>query len=473
MKKVIISAILLLAFTQIVYADDISIELNDEIVMFEEPPLIVKDRTMVPLKFLMDTLGYEVKWQASNSEVTATRGVNEIKLQIDNDILMINGKSIKSDVAPVIINDRTYVPLAVISRATGSEVTWISDTRTVVIKEKLDFLNLYYGKGAYKNYSALNGELNIVDQISYAWSRVEVINGTVLLNTTSVNNNEMFYPDGHELVMDLKNPKMLNIYADHDYELIFAQSDQLIQSIKKCILSPEINEPEFDGVVIDFENMSANNFEYYVEFLKALREEVPSIKIDVAVQPKAYTYSELLPFVDHIILMLHDYETKSEVIINFNQNYVNQPISPIEIIKRDLDEITKDIKPWYRDKLILQLNLSVVQWQGDSLYEVKRFTPGYQKLLDRMKLLSFSDFYFDQVSKNPYLQYVDEEDKINTIWYENEISLQEKINLVFEYDLGGISLWQIGNLPVTNETIEKDKYKINIWKTIKENNWSD
>lgn len=470
MKKVVISIIMFLALTQIIFAEDITIEINDEVIVFEEPPLIVDDRTMVPLKFLMDTLGYQISWNAETYEVTATRNIHEMKLTIGEETLLIDGEAYISDVAPIIIHDRTYVPLAIITRATGADVSWIDETRTVVVFEKISYLNMFYGKGAYKNYSEIEEQLNSVDQIVYAWSRVEMNNGEVLLNTTSINDNMMFYPDGHELVMGHKSPKLLNIYADQNYSMIFAQSEQLIQDIKTCLLSPVIDEPEFDGVVIDFENLKEDNFEEYVQFIEALDKAIPTMTLDVAVQPRAFSYERVLPYVDHMILMLHDYESKSEVIINFNQNYVEQPISPLESIKEDLDQIVKSIPPWDRDKLILQINLSVVQWQGDTLYEVKRYTPGYQKLIDRMKKLTFSDFYYDQIAKNPFLHYVDENKTINTIWYENETSLQEKINLVFDYDLGGISIWQIGNLPSFENIEAVDKYQINLWQKILENN---
>lgn len=470
MKKAVISIIMFLALTQIIFAEDITIEINDEVIVFEEPPLIVEDRTMVPLKFLMDTLGYQVSWNAETYEVTANRNTHEMKLTIGEDTLLIDGETYVSDVAPIIINDRTYVPLAIITRATGADVSWINETRTVVVSEKLSHLNMFYGKGAYKNYSEIEEQLNPVDQIAYAWSRVEMNNGEVLLNTTSINDNTMFYPDGHELVTGHKRPKLLNIYADQNYSLIFAQSEQLIQDIKTCLLSPVIDEPEFDGVVIDFENLKEDNFEDYVQFIEALDKAIPTMTLDVAVQPRAFAYERVLPYVDHMILMLHDYESKSEVIINFNQNYVEQPISPLESIKEDLDQIVKSIEPWDRDKLILQINLAVVQWQGDTLYEVKRYTPGYQKLIERMTELTFSDFYYDQISKNPFLHYVDENKQINTIWYENEASLQEKINLVFDYDLGGISIWQIGNLPSFENIEAVDKYQINLWQKILENN---
>lgn len=47
--------------------------------------------------------------------------------------IIINGREIASDCEPVIINDRTYVPLRVVSENLGAQVTWKEDTGQVII----------------------------------------------------------------------------------------------------------------------------------------------------------------------------------------------------------------------------------------------------------------------------------------------------------------------------------------------------
>jgi spore germination protein YaaH len=52
---------------------------------------------------------------------------------------------------------------------------------------------------------------------------------------------------------------------------------------------------------------------------------------------------------------------------------------------------------------------------------------------------------FDYQSMSPRYSYYDEEGKYHEIWLENEASLREKLNLVQENRLGGVSFWRIGN----------------------------
>jgi spore germination protein YaaH len=88
-----------------------------------------------------------------------------------------------------------------------------------------------------------------------------------------------------------------------------------------------------------------------------------------------------------------------------------------------------------------------------------------------MEQLSFDAFNFDEVAKQPYVQY-ESDSMVNTIWYENENSISEKIKLIYDYDLGGLSVWQLGNMVNDVDETVSEKYQLNIWEKIMENNRS-
>jgi hypothetical protein len=61
-----------------------------------------------------------------------------IKLWIDNPIAEVNGEKIaidpnNSNVKPIIINSRTYVPIRFVSENLGCNVSWDNTTRKVTI----------------------------------------------------------------------------------------------------------------------------------------------------------------------------------------------------------------------------------------------------------------------------------------------------------------------------------------------------
>jgi spore germination protein YaaH len=160
--------------------------------------------------------------------------------------------------------------------------------------------------------------------------------------------------------------------------------------------------------------------------------------------------------------MYHDYESKLERIWQLNLDHVHQPISPIKRIEEDLITTLQAFESHDRSKFLLQINLAVVQWQGNESH--KRYTPNYNLLLDRLDTLDTDNFYFDENTQNPYVVYTDD-DVENTIWYENTGSIQSKIDLIKKYNLGGLSLWHIGNLPEE----ARPEYQLNIFEEIMKN----
>lgn len=101
-------------------------------------PKIVNDRTMLPARFVAESLGAKVDWDEEKQLVTIV-GVNEkneevtILITIDSDIALVNGKEVKLDSPAFIENDRTYTPLRFISEKLGANVDWNEEQQKVTI----------------------------------------------------------------------------------------------------------------------------------------------------------------------------------------------------------------------------------------------------------------------------------------------------------------------------------------------------
>ena len=96
-------------------------------------PYIENDRTMVPLRFISEALGAEVEWVAETRTIHISLEETKISMQIDNKEYTINGETKEMDVAPVIREDRTFVPLRFVSEALNKSVYWNGVTSIVVI----------------------------------------------------------------------------------------------------------------------------------------------------------------------------------------------------------------------------------------------------------------------------------------------------------------------------------------------------
>ncbi|SEC17752.1 stalk domain-containing protein [Paenibacillus sp. GP183] len=113
--------------------DSINIVINGSVQNYEQPPLIKNGSTLVPLRAIFETLGAKVEWNSETQSVKATKGNKTITLKIDSNTASVNEKQITLEQAPTIINDKTMVPVRFVTESFGGDVKWDSDTRTVNI----------------------------------------------------------------------------------------------------------------------------------------------------------------------------------------------------------------------------------------------------------------------------------------------------------------------------------------------------
>jgi hypothetical protein len=62
------------------------------------------------------------------------RGDETVQLQIDSNIINVNGTDVEIDVPAMITDDRTFVPVRAVSESFGCDVDWDGETKTVIIK---------------------------------------------------------------------------------------------------------------------------------------------------------------------------------------------------------------------------------------------------------------------------------------------------------------------------------------------------
>ena len=124
---------------------DITVFINKEQVIFpDQQPVIIRGRTMVPIRAIFEHkfVQAEVKWDEESRTVTSLdRNNREIVFRIgDNYYRYQHGVEVEeyrySDVAPVIENNRTLLPLRALSESLNFQVDWIDEERKVEITEK-------------------------------------------------------------------------------------------------------------------------------------------------------------------------------------------------------------------------------------------------------------------------------------------------------------------------------------------------
>ena len=100
-------------------------------------PVIVNNRTLLPIRFLIESVGGAVNWSEPEQEVTVTLGEDQIQLVIGSTTADLNGDKRTLDTAPVVINGRTMLPVRFIAESFGFEVAWNEKEQRITISKEL------------------------------------------------------------------------------------------------------------------------------------------------------------------------------------------------------------------------------------------------------------------------------------------------------------------------------------------------
>ncbi|MDO4481709.1 MAG: copper amine oxidase N-terminal domain-containing protein [Bacillota bacterium] len=139
--SIFLGTVLFAAGCAAVFAADEQVEysvmFNGQKLVFDQDPVNVNDRVLVPMRGIFEAYGAEVDWDPDSRVVIAVSGDTEIELAIDSKISYINGKKHILDSPAIIVGDRTMVPVRFVSEALDAKVDWDEDTYTVIISAEI------------------------------------------------------------------------------------------------------------------------------------------------------------------------------------------------------------------------------------------------------------------------------------------------------------------------------------------------
>lgn len=114
----------------------VKVFLDGKELIFEEKPVIVNNRTLVPLRGVFEALDIDVIWDEKLKRITGVKQDMTVVLNIGQTEGYLNGYKIMMDVPAQIINNRTFVPLRFISECTGADVVWNAHNSSVLMSTK-------------------------------------------------------------------------------------------------------------------------------------------------------------------------------------------------------------------------------------------------------------------------------------------------------------------------------------------------
>lgn len=125
----------LLVFCSVTTAGEqpVKVEVDGKLLTFDVQPVIIEGRTLAPFRGILEAIGARVNWDSETRTVTAVKEELTIKLTIGSNIAYQNDKQIILDVPAQIIAGRTIVPVRFIGESLGAKVSWNEAARLVSI----------------------------------------------------------------------------------------------------------------------------------------------------------------------------------------------------------------------------------------------------------------------------------------------------------------------------------------------------
>ena len=225
-------------------------------------------------------------------------------------------------------------------------------------------------------------------------------------------------------------------------------------------LTAQIEERGFAGVDIDFEYILPEDKFAFADFVREVRTAVNALgfPVSVALAPKTSDtqtgllyegkdYGLLGEAADYVLLMTYEW------------GYTYGPamaVAPINKVRQVVEYALTKIPP---EKIHLGIPNYGYDWtlpyvKGAS----KAVTIGNVEAV-QIAVANGASILFDETAQSPYFNYV-QNNQAHEVWFEDARSLTAKFNLVKEYQLRGMSYWQIMQLFRANWLLLDDTFTI-------------
>ena len=160
---------------------NVKIVIDGKIGSYENAPINMNNRTLLPLKGILVNLGVKndnehIMWNGIEKSVTVLKDSTKIYLKIGSNKATVNGKEIVLDASPVVYKDRTYIPVNFIAQSLGMKVVWDWSSKSVLIREQ-------------EEYNYIKG---ILEKSNAAMDEIKSCNGKVDISLTTEQDGSSF-----------------------------------------------------------------------------------------------------------------------------------------------------------------------------------------------------------------------------------------------------------------------------------------
>jgi len=132
-KGLFLAGILLCGLSAKAQTNSISLNVDGQPLLAGQSAMMQGGRVMVPMRPIFQHLGATVVYDPGTRSIDAQRGKTEISLMVGSLTATVNGNPQTLDAPAEMMNGQIFVPLRFVSEALGADVRWIASTKTVDI----------------------------------------------------------------------------------------------------------------------------------------------------------------------------------------------------------------------------------------------------------------------------------------------------------------------------------------------------
>ncbi|KAF5041732.1 hypothetical protein DSECCO2_519960 [anaerobic digester metagenome] len=281
MKKLffVILATTVLSISTTAFANEISVKIDNKEITFDQAPVSVEGRTLVPMRGIFEKLGMVVEWDNATKTITAKKDGKEIVLQLNSNEMIVDGNKVTLDVPAQAINGRTMVPVRAISQAVGIDVAWDKVNQAVVIGEGAKEINA--------STSEISKKEDVQQQVEETSALIKQAN-EYMAKSSILNNckDSVALIQSPKSVADLKTN--LNAMTDYKLSTMKARDNYKLVSMEQVI------------------TLNGKNLESYHDFGNYKNRVVGAVKLDLYDPNSTITMTRFIDKDDKVYTYAYD-----------------------------------------------------------------------------------------------------------------------------------------------------------------------
>ncbi len=271
----------------------------------------------------------------------------------------------------------------------------------------------------------------------------------------AANDNDLVYRALQSGVMPLMT--VTNIFDGTFNTEVLSEilSDVTLQQTLIDNILAELQSKNYYGVNLDMEYISPSDRELYNSFLQRLADTLheSSYLLVVALAPKVSADQQ------GILYESHDYAAQGRaadyvILMTYEWGYTYsaaRAVSPIDEMRRVLDYAVTEIPA---GKILMSLPNYGYDWTLPYMRGTAAQSIGFITATDLARQYG-AEIMFDEQSQTPYFDYY-KNGQQHEVWFDDPRSISEKLGLIEEYGLAGVSWWTVNRCYVPNWLLMQD-----------------